>query len=527
MINLTPRDYQKLIFETAKDKNTLVVLPTGLGKTLIALMLAVERKTKHPLSKVLVLAPTRPLVEQHFNSFKKNLPELFADLQIFTGSVEAKQRKKIFQTAEIIFSTPQCIANDLKKCLYSLNEVSLLVIDEAHRCLKNYDYTKVVDYYKRQSPIQIQRILGLTASPGSDPEIIKQICEHLNISEIESRTRHSDDVKPYLQELEFNKIEVEFPKEFIEIKVLLQGIWDNCVNKLKERNILHGPANKITLLKLQQRLFSSISSGNMAAFSAVSLTAQAIKVSHALELLETQTLSGLHEYFQNMINQAREQKSKAVQILVKTPEFNAANISLAHLLAKKVEHPKLQALSDLVKSEFNETPNAKIIVFSQFRETASKISQTLNQIPNLKASIFIGQTKKSDTKGISTGFSQKEQREILDKFRAGEINVLCATSIGEEGLDIPEVNAVVFYEPIPSAIRKIQRTGRTARLAPGKLFILITKETRDEINHYASNAREKKMHKALETIKQEMKSNPKPSSVLSDFQDTKPFKPNS
>src|SRR3989344_1795491 len=149
-ITLKPREYQQKIFETAKDNNTLVVLPTGLGKTLISILLAVERKNKYPLSKILMLAPTRPLVEQHFATFKKNLPELFADLQLFTGSIPASKRKKTFQTVEIIFSTPQCIANDVTAGIYDLKEVSLLIMDEAHRCLKNYDYTKVVKYYKEQ-----------------------------------------------------------------------------------------------------------------------------------------------------------------------------------------------------------------------------------------------------------------------------------------------------------------------------------------------------------------------------------------
>src|SRR3989344_238499 len=120
LANVSPRDYQKSIFETAKDNNTLVVLPTGIGKTLIALMLSVERLKKHPTSKILFLAPTRPLVEQHFEYFKKHLPELFAELHLFTGSVNAKKRKELWQTAEIIFSTPQCVANDLKHYLYDL-----------------------------------------------------------------------------------------------------------------------------------------------------------------------------------------------------------------------------------------------------------------------------------------------------------------------------------------------------------------------------------------------------------------------
>src|SRR3989338_3794470 len=222
MLDLKPRDYQLSIFETAKNNNTLVVLPTGLGKTLIALLLAIERKKLHPLSKILFLAPTRPLVEQHFSTFKSQLPELFTDLQLFTGSVPAEKRKKIFETAEIIFSTPQCIANDLENYLYDLNDFSLLIIDEAHRCLKNYDYTKVVSHYKKKSTNQL--ILGLTASPSHDSEKVKEICAHLDIKEIEIRTRDSPDVKLYLKEREYEKIDVPFPKEFQELRVLLKRI---------------------------------------------------------------------------------------------------------------------------------------------------------------------------------------------------------------------------------------------------------------------------------------------------------------
>lgn len=511
LINISPREYQQKIFETALQANTLVVLPTGLGKTLIALLLAIERKKKFPLSKVLFLAPTKPLVEQHFEYFKKHLSELFADLQLFTGAVEAKKRKEIWNTAEIIFSTPQCIANDLEKYLYKLDDVSLLIIDEAHRCLKNYDYTTVVRFYKQQCPEQQQRILGLTASPGHEHEKIKQICAHLNIEEIELRSRDSEDVKNYLQTLDFERVDVDFPPEFIEIRVLLKRIYDEQVEKIRKMFPNVYPINKITLLKLQASLASQISRGNFQAMMGMSLTAKAIKISHAFELLETQTLSGLNIYLKGLQEQAIQKKSKAVQALVKSPDFNAALISLQNLITKKVEHPKISKLNEIINEEMKLNSNAKIIVFTQFRETASTIVNTVNQNPNIKAAMFIGQAKKA-----SGGLSQKEQKEIIEKFKTGEINVLCATSIGEEGLDIPEVNAVIFYEPIPSAIRKIQRAGRTARLAPGKLKILVTKDTRDEINHYASGAREKKMHRTIATIKEEMKNNKK-IKTLKDF----------
>ena len=478
--------------------------------TLIALMLAVERKKKFPLGKVLFLAPTRPLVEQHFESFKSNLPELWAEMELFTGGVNAEKRKRIFQTAEIIFSTPQCIANDVRKGLYKLDEVILLVLDECHRCLKNYDYTNVVREYKQQG--KNVRILGLTASPGSDMAKVKEICKHLDVEEIEVRTRESEDVKDYLQELEFEKVEVPFPKEFMEIKVLLKRIFDGKVDELRRRNLLFGAGNKIDLLKLQGKLGMKYQNGrDFNAMKGMSLTASAIKISHAMELLETQTLSGLNDYLQGLIKQAREKKSRAVQNLVKEREFNAVMISLQELLTKKVEHPKVEECAVIVEGQFKKNDKSKVIIFTQFRDSAVVLTRRLNKVENVRANTFVGQAKKKDT-----GYSQKEQKEIIRKLNSGEINVLVATSIGEEGLDISEVSAVIFYEPIPSAIRKIQRAGRTARLKPGKLIILITKDTRDVAYHYASRAREKKMYKTIEDVRDDLK-NGKKEVTLGDF----------
>jgi Fanconi anemia group M protein len=205
-----------------------------------------------------------------------------------------------------------------------------------------------------------------------------------------------------------------------------------------------------------------------------------------------------------LIEQSNQKKSRAVQTLTNSPEFNAANILIQELIARKIEHPKIDRVASIIKNEFNENPKSKIIIFSQFRETASTISKKISEIESIKSSIFIGQAKK-----LGAGLSQKEQKQVIEDFREGKINVICATSIGEEGLDIPEVSAVIFYEPIPSAIRKIQRSGRTARLQPGKLIILITKDTRDEINHYAAGAREKKMYKTIDQVKKELKTQSK------------------
>jgi len=495
---ITPREYQKNILKTCIEKNCLVVLPTGLGKTLIALMLTIERMKSFPGQKVVFLAPTKPLAEQHLNSFKKNLGELFADIQIFTGEINATNRKKIWQTADIIFSTPQCVANDLKKNLYNLEEVCLLIEDEAHRCVKNYSYNFIAQKYKSQA--KNPRILGLTASPGNEIGKIKTICKNLAIQEVEIRTRESPDVKEYLQKREFEKVQIDFPKEFEEMRQVLNKLFGEYVDEIKKRGLLYAPATKTNLIKLQKNLMDPKKHKELNELLGISACAVAIKLQHAIELLETQTLKGFNNYLKDLFEQAANKKSKGVIKLVKKTEFNFVYTKSSELLSKKLEHPKISELISLIYKEKKQNEKFKAIVFSQFRDTAQIISETMNTIDGIKSKMFIGQAKK---KGF--GLSQKDQKQIIIEFINGEINLLSATCIAEEGLDIPEVDAVIFYEPIPSAIRSIQRAGRTARLNKGKIIILITKNTRDESYYYVSRAREKQMNSAIETIRQDMK----------------------
>jgi len=264
---------------------------------------------------------------------------------------------------------------------------------------------------------------------------------------------------------------------------------------------LWGPASITGLIHLPKKISATLSRGNrnFNYMLGASACAQAIKIQHALELLETQTLSSFNKYLKNLFEQATRKQSKGVIKLVAKPEFNFIYMMSNELLAKKIEHPKIKNLAKIVKQEKIKNNKIKIIVFTQFRDTAKVIAKKLNELKGIKAKVFVGQAKKKDS-----GLSQKEQKQIIKEFSWGEINVLCATCIAEEGLDIPEVNAVIFYEPIPSAIRAIQRAGRTARLMKGKLIILITKKTRDEAFYYVSRSRERKMHSAIDSIKKHL-----------------------
>lgn len=515
-----PRLYQETILASSANKNTLVVLPTGLGKTNIFLMLAAHRLRLYPDSKILFIGPTRPLIDQYLLVFKKHFEVSEDKMAVFTGFVKPEKRAELWKEAKIIFSTPQGLENDIISNRINLKDVSLLGVDEAHRSVKDYAYVFVANKYHQIA--KHPRIIGLTASPGSDLEKIKEVCKNLFIENIEVRTHEDRDVRPYIKEIKVKKVKVELPKEFLLIKKHLETAINLKMKKLKDWGVLRRKSiryvNKKTLLGLQSELHKRISSGekNFVLWNAVSVLAEIMKLHHALELLETQDLSSLKKYFEKLVNQARTTNVKAVKRLIKDPNFKSAFGKTLLLFESGVEHPKLIELKKLIKNNLNK----KIIVFTQYRDSATNIVKELKGL-GATTNIFVGQMKKADT-----GMSQKEQKQILDDFRENKFNVLVATSIGEEGLDVPEVDLVVFYEPIPSAIRHIQRRGRTGRQKEGEVIILVSKKTRDEAYSWSAYHKQRKMHRILQDLKKELsfKSEGTKNSSLKDFVDKKKIK---
>ena len=262
---------------------------------------------------------------------------------------------------------------------------------------------------------------------------------------------------------------------------------------------------KSDLLQLQAELRGRIAAGekDFVVWNAISLLAEIMKIYHALELLETQGIAALHKYFQKLTAELRTAKTKAIKSIMSDSNFKSAMIKAGILHEEKVEHPKLIELQNIVDNEISKNQSMKIMIFNQYRDNALDIIEKLNKIQNVKANIFVGQQKKGDT-----GLSQKEQKQMLDDFRNGLFNVLVATSIGEEGLDIPKVDLVIFYEPIPSAIRSIQRRGRTGRQEKGRVIILLTKGTRDEAYRWVAHHKEKKMYRNLANIRKKLNVTP-------------------
>ncbi len=496
--NFTPRLYQQIILGTAAQNNTLVVLPTGLGKTGIAFLLAAQRLSVYPSSKVLMLAPTKPLCEQHLDSFQQHLALPADKIVLFTGDVKPEKRAELWKEAMVIISTPQGLENDIINHRIKLEEISLLIFDEAHHATGDYAYVWIAQQYEKKA--NFSRILALTASPGSDLETVKEVCANLKIEKVEVRTEKDADVKPYIQNLKKQWIMVELPAEFKQIQVHLQESRKAKLMEAQNKGYCHGSdLAKGALLALQGELQKKVSSGekDFGLLRSISVIAEALKIDHALELLECQGIKPLQLYFKRLEQESLTSKVKAVKNLMLDARFKAARQLTEELANKDVRHPKLRQLNDLLSEQLKKNKDSKVIIFTQFRDSAEEIVRQLTEL-NLKNQIFVGQAKKN-----GLGFSQKQQKEILNRFSLGEFNVLIATSVAEEGLDIPKVDKVIFYEPVPSAIRSIQRRGRTGRLEEGEVTILITAKTRDEAYRWSAYHKEKRMYRDLEKIKKE------------------------
>lgn len=492
------RLYQLNIVSGCTTKNSLVVLPTSLGKTVVALLVMVMRLEKAG-GKVLLLSPTKPLVEQHFDFFSRvmKLPE--GKVKAFTGSISPEKRKEMWQDADMIIATPQVIENDLLNSRISLQNVSCVVFDEAHRSVGNYAYTYIAEKYiaTADSPL----ILGITASPGSEKEKIDEVCGALSIENVVVKTEEDADIKPYVHKKEIEWMTLELPKELADIRDSLKKILNVRLDKLAEFGY---PLDKKFLAKrdllaLQSQLTAEMrnETADPGIYQAVSVMAEIMKIEHAVELIETQGTKALLAYLKKMDEEAGTSgASKAVKRLAADLYFRQA----LHLTEKcGVEHPKFYAVQRIVSEQLSKSPDSKIIVFTNFRETANIVKEALSEIPDIRPVRFVGQGSRNKDKGLT----QKQQTEIIEQFRAGIYNVLIATSVAEEGLDIPSTDMVLFYEPVPSEIRSIQRKGRTGRFQTGRVIMLITKGTRDEAYRWSSQNKEKRMLSEMKSLQKE------------------------
>jgi len=489
---LERREYQVDLAERALEDHTLVCLPTGLGKTAVSLQVT-ARRLHGTGGKALLLAPTKPLVKQHAEFYREALAIEDGTIVVFTGEVSPDDRAAVWDDARIVVATPQVIENDLVGNRIDLARVSHLTFDECHRATGGYAYNYIAERYHADAERPL--VTGMSASPGSDAEAITTVCRNLGLLEVAVKTEADPDVDRYTHETDVEWETVELPEAVTRIRDLLNGLIEERLGTLKELGVTRTtttPLSESDVQGIRATAQELMNNDDSTGYKAMSLLAEVRKARTAVGYVETQSVESLRRYFERQREAARSSgASKAAQRFV-----SDARTRKAMDLAESYDdlHPKFRRARILLARSLGIENGERVIVFTESRDTAETLTEFLGE--HFETRRFVGQ---GDRDG-SDGMTQTEQQETLDAFRDGEFEVLVSTSVAEEGLDVPEVDLVLFYEPVPEGIRAIQRKGRTGRQARGKVHVLMAEDTRDEAYFWIARRQEHEMEEELREL---------------------------
>uniref|UniRef100_A0A182MZK6 Fanconi anemia group M protein n=1 Tax=Anopheles dirus TaxID=7168 RepID=A0A182MZK6_9DIPT len=478
-MNYPIRQYQFAISKAALFKNTLVVLPTGLGKTFIAAVVMYNIYRWYPRGKVIFMAPTRPLVSQQIDACYRVMGIPRSDTCELTGKTQRHRRTALWQTKRVFYATPQVVLADLcaPDQTFPTDQVRLVVIDEAHKAKGRYAYTELVRRIAESN--SNFRVLALSATPGRTLEDVAEVVKNLLIAHIEVRWEHSIDVQQYTFRRDMRTIVIPLGETIQRIRARLLELIDPYLRRLLNANVLSGCPSALTrgMLIMEQNRYRANAlhqrhpdhSAIMADFSVC------VSLYHALELL---VRYGVHTFLNFFDNCGQEKYYVATDRQIRAfinelrEEYRAAREH--QLLANDVSeygHPKYRILERELVDFFRNCPESRVIVFCEFRDSVATINRLLaNNQPLIRSKCIVGQGGTTVLRAVP----QHEQIATMRAFRTGGYNTLIATCVVEEGIDVGEVDLIVCFDIAKNPSRFVQRIGRTARQRVGRVLMLVT-----------------------------------------------------
>lgn len=508
------RPYQwEVIMPALEGKNIIIWLPTGTGKTRAAAYVAKRHLETVDGAKVVVLVNRVHLVTQHYEEFSSVLDKQRWAIETLSGDMGpragfghlARKSDLIICTAELL---QLALSSQEQDEHVELNDFSLLVVDECHHTHKDTVYNIILSQYleqKLQGNRRLPQVLGLTASPGTGGAStlkgainhILQLCANLDTWCIMSPQKSL----PQLQE--FNHPPC---KRYDLCHQRSQDPFGDMLKKLMDQ--IHDHMEMPTLRR---------------DFGTQSYEQQVVKLSRdaALEGLLHRRVFALHlrhyndallihdtvravdalATLQDCYNRERATKTQVMHSerwLLKL--FDDHKSELTHLAQRGPENPKLEMLKQILQEQFRDSSSPRGIIFTRTRQSAHSLLLWLQQLPGLqtmdiRANVLIGAGNSSQT----THMTQKEQLEVIQKFRCGTLNLLVATSVAEEGLDIPRCNVVVRYGLLTNEISMVQARGR-ARAGQSVYSFVATEGSRELRREQTNEALETLMEQAVATV---------------------------
>ncbi|KAF8680404.1 P-loop containing nucleoside triphosphate hydrolase protein [Rhizoctonia solani] len=486
-LNKEKRDYQYNIISRSLFDNTLVSLPTGLGKTFIAGSVMLNFYTWFPTGKVVFVAPTKPLVAQQIEACHESCGIPGRDAIELTGTVTKNLRRRAWEEKRVFYMTPQTFFNDLKDGTCDAEDIVLVVIDEAHRATGSYAYVTIVHYLMARNPHH--RILALSATPGKNSETVQSIVDGLHISRIEIRDENSMDLQKYIFKKHTDIQIVAMNDGINDIKASLVSVMNPLLKTVQTAGCCNNAdPETMNAYRATAEITSAMHTKDKNKMRVLhplkSLAVLARAMGYLVECSVAMCERVLKDFYESGGKQHQSTWNKNTEFQATLNQISKYRLEGAGMgsATRFPPHPKMEKLNEILVGHFD-TPDAnetRVMVFTNFRESVDEIVAHLNsnESGKIKAHRFIGQ---AGGKGGDKGMSQKEQLGAIKRFKSGEFNVLVATSIGEEGLDIGEIDLIVCYDAQKAPVRMLQRVGRTGRKREGKVVVLLA-EIREERN---------------------------------------------
>lgn len=446
------------------------------------------------------------------------------DVVELTGADSLETRGGAYREKKVFCMTPQTMVNDLNRGIIDIKKIVLVVFDEAHRATGDYAYSLIQKKIRETGGIC--RTIALSATPGNSISTVKEVLDNLNITKIEIRTE--EELQKYLKHKE---IEVVGICKEVQIQYICQKIdkllsclrtkISECVCLDQEAKLMPKDGKSLTYKSLK-RLADSYTQ-NIEAYQELIPTkySRILPVINNMQsllfgkrLLVEQGLPPFEEFFRQYredvvldIKRARKDKEYKPDIvrreLIQKTELRDVAEALRLSKLKFGIHSKLLILHKILRtffsSELTIEQQSKAIVFVQSRKVATEIVEYLKKKAvlqprrqksqgsesqpweqgvsqqDIRVSLFVGQATRHGSKGMDA----VEQQRAIAGLKSGELNVLVATSVGEEGLDLGEVDLIVCFDSGLTPIRMVQRMGRTGRQRKGRVIMLLTSSEKE------------------------------------------------
>ncbi|XP_063285747.1 interferon-induced helicase C domain-containing protein 1 [Pelobates fuscus] len=545
---ITLRNYQMEVAQPALEgKNIIICLPTGSGKTRVAVYITRQhlsrRKAQNLPFKAIVLVNKVPLVDQHFRrEFNPYLKDQYRITKISGDSAQKKSFRNVIMRYDVIICTAQILENSLIQAAegeedgVKLSDFSLIIIDECHHTKQDAVYNNIMLRYVKMKIKNTQRkemnkkqatlpqILGLTASPGvggaadrkKAEEHILKICANLDADNIMTVKENMNQLQNQVKE-PYKKVDIADDKRKNPFGEKIKEIMEKIQNYGKLT-----PASEFGSQSYEQWVIqkdkSAAKEGNCKEHvCAVHLK----KYNDALMINDTIRMTDALTHLTKFYNEERKKKALLDEENEGTPasSLNEADDFLIELFYKhnkelkkmseipEYENRKLNSLRRSIMEEFTKNRSSRGIIFTKTRQSAVALCEWISSNEKFKdvgvrPHYLIGAGHNSDFKAMT----QNEQKEVINKFSTGDLNLLLATSVAEEGLDIKECNIVIQYGMITNEIAMVQARGRAR--ADDSTYVLVDSSSagaveRDSINEY----KEKMMHEAIKKVQEMPRAN--------------------